>query len=311
MVSKAQKFRLGLFLILSSIILIVFLVLVIGKKIMERRDIYYIVYKDVSVSGLQLGGTVKYHGINVGRIDDINIDEQDVSKIIVTISMKAGTPIKTDVQATLVPIGITGLKQIELIGGSNKAKLLKPGSEIPAGKSSFENITGKAEIVAEKLELVLNNLALLTDENNRKKIANIIANIDTIITQNKMPVNNIITNLDTTSHYIAQLLESSSEAMNKINFILDSEHLQNILVKSDKISSDIAGADLKKMLSDLNNTIAQANEAINHIDLTVLKSRKDILVTIETLKETMDYLNEFSRQISENPAILLRMKKQE
>jgi phospholipid/cholesterol/gamma-HCH transport system substrate-binding protein len=295
----------------SSILLIVFLVLVIGKKIMEKRDIYHIVYKDVSVSGLQLGGAVKYHGINVGRIDDISIDAQDVSKIIVTISMRAGTPIKTDVRATLVPIGITGLKQIELVGGSNKADLLKPGSEIPAGKSSLENITGKAEVVAEKLETVLNNLAQLTGEENRKRINSILANVDSIIAQNKLPAKNIMTNLDTTSYYVVELLESASLAMKKINSVLDSDQLHNILANSDKISSDIAAADLKKLFADLNVTITQANETINHIDLTVLKSRQDILVTIETLKEAVDYLNEFSRQISENPAILLRMKKQE
>ena len=309
MVSKAQKFRLGLFLIFSITLLIIFLVLVIGRKIMEKRDVYYIIYKDTSVSGLQLGGTVKYHGINVGRVDDISIDKKDVSKIIITISMKAETPIKTDVKAILTPIGITGLKQIELIGGSNEAKLLKPGSKIPSGKSSLENITGKAEIVAEKVELVLNNLIELTDKTNRKKIENILANVDTIITQNKVPVKNIIANLDTTSYYVSKLLESGSEAMTKVNEILNSQQLNHILTNTDSISTALAEADLKKMLKNLNETISQANEAITHIDLTVLKSRENLVTSIETLKETLDYLNEFSRQISENPAILLRMKK--
>ena len=54
----------------------------------------------------------------------------------------------------------------------------------------------------------------------------------------------------------------------------------------------------------------QANDAFLHIDLTILKSRQDILQTLEILKETIEYLNEFSRQISENPSILLRTKKQ-
>jgi len=309
MVSKAQKFRLGLFLIFSITLLIIFLVLVIGRKILEKRDVYYIIYKDTSVSGLQLGGAVKYHGINVGRVDDISIDKEDVSKIIITISMKAGTPIKIDVQATLAPIGITGLKQIELIGGSNEAKLLKPGSKIPSGKSSLENITGKAEIVAEKAELILNNLIELTNKTNRKKVENILANVDTIIAQNKVPVKNIIANLDTTSYYVSKLLESGSEAMTKVNEILNSQQLNHILTNADSISTALAEADLKKMLNNLNETISQANEAITHIDLTVLKSRENLVTTIETLKETMDYLNEFSRQISENPAILLRMRK--
>ena len=36
------------------------------------------------------------------------------------------------------------------------------------------------------------------------------------------------------------------------------------------------------------------------------KSRTDLVYTIESLKETSDYLNQFSRLISEDPSILVR-----
>ena len=152
MVSKAQKFRLGIFIAFSSVLLIVFLVVVAGNKLLEKRDEYYIHYEDTSVIGLQVGGQVKYHGISVGRVDDIRIDKEDVKMVIVTISVKEGTPLKEDILATLAPVGITGLKQIELSGGTNEAKLLKPKSNILPGKSVLDSITGKAEIIAEKLK---------------------------------------------------------------------------------------------------------------------------------------------------------------
>ena len=106
---------------------------------------------------------------------------------------------KEDIQATLVPVGITGLLQIEIIGGTNQAQLLEPGTFIPPGASKFENITGKAEVIAEKLEILLNNFAQLTDETNRKKIENILTNVDVIIEDNKDPINNIVVKLDETS----------------------------------------------------------------------------------------------------------------
>jgi len=140
MVSKAQKVRLGIFIITISIILLVFLVLVAGNKLIEKRDNYFILYKDVSVNGLQIGSQVKYHGINIGRVDEINIDKDDVRNVIVSLSIKQGTPIKNDVKATLAPVGITGLMQIELIGGSVEAPLLNPGYFIGAGSSSLQNI---------------------------------------------------------------------------------------------------------------------------------------------------------------------------
>ena len=45
MVSKAQKFRLGIFIVVTSLLLISFLMLIAGKKIMEKRDNYCQTFK--------------------------------------------------------------------------------------------------------------------------------------------------------------------------------------------------------------------------------------------------------------------------
>ena len=170
MVTKAQKFRLGIFIFTTSMLLVIFLILVAGKKFMEKRDTYFIRYENRSVTGLQIGGPVKYHGINIGRVDEIKIEKSNVENIVITIGVKSGTPIKTDVEATLVPIGITGLLQIELVGGSNEAGFSAPNSFIKAGNSTFELITGKAEIIATKLETLLNNFVNITDTENQQKM---------------------------------------------------------------------------------------------------------------------------------------------
>ncbi|HCX73983.1 MAG TPA: hypothetical protein DHM37_09725, partial [Candidatus Cloacimonas sp.] len=88
-----------------------------------------------------------------------------------------------------------------------------------------------------------------------------------------------------------------------------SPELQNILDNISKTSSDIAQADLKKIMNDLNEAIYNANEAFLHIDLTVLKGRDNLLNSLNILKETIDNLNDFSRQISEDPTLLIRPKK--
>ena len=300
MVSKAQKVRLGIFIITISIILLVFLVLVAGNKLIEKRDNYFILYKDVSVNGLQIGSQVKYHGINIGRVDEINIDKDDVRNVIVSLSIKQGTPIKNDVKATLAPVGITGLMQIELIGGSVEAPLLNPGYFIGAGSSSLQNITGKAEVIAEKLEIALNNLIEITGKNNQRKFDNIVSNIDKLLEVNRESINNIVSHLDSTTYFLKDFTETANESLVKFDTILDN---------TEKISNDLAEIDLQTMASDINDAVIQANNAFKHIDLTLLKSRQDILQTLELFKETTEYLNEFSRQISEDPSLLLRTKK--
>jgi len=309
MVSKTQKFRLGIFIVIISALMIVFFVMVAGNQLMEKRDNYRIVYQETSVSGLQVGGAVKYHGISIGRVDEILIDEEDIRNIIVKISIKSGTPIKEDVKASLIPVGITGLLQVELSGGSNEAKLLEPGDQITAGTSTFESISGKAEVLSAKLETILDNLGELTNKNNRDKLENILENIDIMIKENRQPATNILTNIDSTTFYLVQLIEQTKKTAEKLNDILYSERFENILVNTETFSRQISESDIQQLIIDFRKAVNQANDTLLHFDLTLLKSRQDFLQSLETLKETMDYLNEFARQISENPSLLLRPQK--
>lgn len=309
MITKSQKIRLGIFVFVAVALLLILLSLVIGSKFLEKRDIYYIAYKDVSVSGLDIGSAVKYHGIRVGRIEELKVDTEDITRIIVKISVKEKTPIKSDVKAVISAVGITGLKLIELVGGTTEAETLKPNSFIESGPSVFEEITGKAEIISEKLEIVLNNLAEITKEANQRKVEKILTNINILLSENREPITSTLSNLDSISFYAIQFTKSASEAVEKLNTILHSEELQNLLANSEEFSSKLAKVDISTTIEELNNAIKQANDAFLHIDRTVLKSRSDILETLEILKETVDYLNEFSRDISEDPSILLRPTK--
>ncbi|MCK4653997.1 MAG: MCE family protein [Candidatus Cloacimonetes bacterium] len=309
MVSKAQKLRLGIFILVVSVLMIVFLVLVAGSKIMEKRDTYYIKYENTSVSGLQVGGPVKYRGIGIGRVDDITIDKDDVTNIIVVVSVKSGTPVKEDMRASLIPIGITGLLQVEITGGSIEAEFLKPKSYINAGVSTFDSISGKAEILTQKMELLLNNLAEITNEENREKIKSILSNVDTIIEENKKTVTTIVSNLDSISGDLVKISRDTKEAVDKLNSILQSGKVEDIIESTERISSDIAQTDIAQLLSDFNDTIKQLDVTLSRIDATHLKSRQDILDIIEGLKETIDYLNEFARQLSEDPSLLIRSRR--
>jgi phospholipid/cholesterol/gamma-HCH transport system substrate-binding protein len=309
MVTKTQKFRLGVFITFISLIMLIFMIMVAGNKLMEKRDYYQIIYKDISVSGLQVGGSVKYHGINIGRVDDITIDKDDIRNVIVKISIRAGIPVKEDVIASLIPVGITGLLQVELSGGTNEAELLEPGSNIIPGTSIFESISGKAEIITEKLERVLDNLTKITDRNNQEKISGILTSVDSILSINQEPFNNIMISMDSIAVNLVQLTKESSQAVEKLNRIIQSEQFANIINNSEKVSRDLASADITQLITDLNKAINKVSDTFAHIDQTHLKTRQDIIQTIETLRETIDYLNEFSRQISEEPSILIRSKK--
>jgi len=74
MPSRSQKIRLGVFIVISSFALLILLFIIGSKKLFAEKDIYYISYNDVSVSGLEIGSPVKYLGISIGSIQNIDFD---------------------------------------------------------------------------------------------------------------------------------------------------------------------------------------------------------------------------------------------
>ncbi|MBU4445007.1 MAG: MlaD family protein [Candidatus Marinimicrobia bacterium] len=354
MITRSQKIRLGIFLSISTVLLLIIFVIVAGNRLMEKRDHYYIQYQNISVIGLQVGSSVKYYGINIGQVEDITIDKKDISNVNVEISVKRGTPIKEDVVATLVSVGITGIKQIELTGGSNEAELLPPNSNIQPGISYIDDITGKAEKIAEKFELLLNNFIALTAEDNRLKVGNILnstqalleenrkvlnstlgnmntmleenrailttslnsfnqlidenrkmlsellSNTNNIIEENREPLRQAFSQIDSSSSYMLQFMRSAHMSMAKLDTVL-----ANTTVFSEKLAT----TDIAKLTDEMSTTLNNINNTFTHVDLTVLKARQDLLKSIDSFKQSAEYLSEFSRKINEDPSILLRSKR--
>jgi phospholipid/cholesterol/gamma-HCH transport system substrate-binding protein len=302
--SKSQKIRLGIFLTVSITVLIAIVLLITGTKLLRKRDVYHIAYEDVSVSGLEVGSAVKYHGIRVGRIEEIRIDPQDVTRVIVTISVDEGTPVKEDVKAVISMVGITGLKLIELTGGSKEAGFVEPGSFIEAGRSITDEITGKAEIISEKVEVLLNNLLELTNADNRENLTALIERssmaimrIDSLLEKNVESIDETMLNMRASSGKLTALIESTNHAITR---------LDSVLVHFSAISSEFREVEFAKLVNDIDNAVNEASKTFTHFDLTILKGRKDVLRSLELMKESLQNINEVSRMLTEDPSILLR-----
>jgi len=298
-VTRAQRARLGIFLLVAAGLVVTLLVIVTGNKLFEKRDNYFIRYKDVSVSGLDIGSGVKYHGVRVGRVDKISVDPDEVETVIVELSLNHKTPVKADVKATTSSLSLTGIKIIELVGGTTAAKTLAPGSEIPAGASTFDLISGKAEVVAEKLELVLTNLAEITGGDNQRKMLGMIDTTTLILSD----VHHILAdNRDN----IASTIENFKVASVEIRAIAEDPALRRTFANLDTTTAEIRSAQIGEAIITLKAALGQANSVFNHLDLTLMKGRHDILTSLETLRESLDSFSEFARTISEDPSLLIR-----
>ena len=138
---KVNYILVGAFVLILSAVVVVG-VLWLGKT--DYRGVYdrYEAHMRESVAGLSVDSTVKYRGVDVGRVKDIALSPDNPEEVKLTLDIVRGTPIKTDTIAVLETQGLTGLATINLTGGSRDAPPLEAleGQEYPvikAGPSLF------------------------------------------------------------------------------------------------------------------------------------------------------------------------------
>lgn len=320
MKKRSQKIRLGIFITVGFSILILLLGFFTARELFEKSDTYYVSYKDVSVSGLEVGSPVKYLGIKVGSISDIKIDKEDISRIIIELSLEHGTPIKKNAKANIVSMGITGLKAIEIRGGSNEAGFLKEKEFIKAGSSFSEEITGKAEVIAEKVERVLNNLIDFTEKENLQKVTDMADEIESFAQRGKVTLAKFNNLIDANSEEIHQTVVTANEvadklnvsgtqlkkALTNINNILEGDTLNQILANTKDISHTLKKTNLKKLIENFSIVAAQTQKLLINIDSDLDQSSEDLKKNLQLLKYTLENINEASRKINTNPSILIR-----
>jgi phospholipid/cholesterol/gamma-HCH transport system substrate-binding protein len=315
MATKAQKVRLSIFMIASGTVLLVFFLVLVGNRILKRMDWYYVEYQDISVTGLEPGAAVKYHGVQVGRVSNLSL--KDAATVLIEIEVERGTPIKKDSEALLSLVGITGLKFVEIIGGSVDAEDLEVGGTIKAGSSMFETISGRAEIILGKLEQVLNNLNIMLSPETTTSIQNALNSIDSLtrevngfIVDNRDQMDRTVSNIDTLVTRLSDAAEHVNTTVERIDDLVRSNDVtrsvSNVRTITEHIKTQLDSLRLVETIDDFRTFVNNSNEMVVHTDLIVLRTRDNILRSMSNLEEALDNLREATDVIRDDPSVLLR-----
>ena len=261
--TKINFFKIGLF-ISTFFILLVLAILWLGKYGLENKKFdEYSIYFSESISGLNVGSTIKYMGYEVGTVKDIKINSKNSEEIKVDVQIQKGTPIKEDNFAMLGNLGITGLKYIELKGGSNESNLLAENEFgvkiIQSKKSALTNfVDSSADITKEIVILLAQAKKILNDEN--------IENFSSIMNSGQKSMENIesfasylIQNEKKLDDLIKQIAELSKKGGSSFDSIKKTSDNFNTLTNELKQELSKGTFDLKDMTQEsfenLNNLL--------------------------------------------------------
>ena len=118
-------------------------------------DTPYRIHFVESVSGLNIGDAVKFHGVDVGTVKAMALDPTDPRRVQVDVHLRRDAPVKTDTKASLKLKGFTGAVFVELNGGSDEAQRLAeattPG-QIPEIASEKSQLTTLLEAIPKMVD---------------------------------------------------------------------------------------------------------------------------------------------------------------
>jgi phospholipid/cholesterol/gamma-HCH transport system substrate-binding protein len=210
--TPAFKFRLGLFIIVG-IALFVLGIFIIGKQKNLFNPVFTLRANFNSVSGLQVGNTIRFSGINIGTVDNIIIINDSTVKVEMLIKKEVQKFIKEDSYASIGSEGIIGDKVIVISQFHHSNKIVKSGQLI----ATVEPI--ETDEIMRSLKITADNAALASAD-----IAGIVSKINkgegTLgrLIQDKRMAENIdqtIVNMKTSSKKLDENMEAA-----KHNFLL-------------------------------------------------------------------------------------------
>lgn len=181
METRASYLLVGTFTLLGMAGIVIAVVWMAGLSLDRQYD-YYDIYFTGTVTGLQVGGPVRYRGIPVGTVRSVDIDPENIERVRVAIEVGPDTPIKTDTVASLQPQGLTGLSFVQLTGGTQAAPMLeaKEGQRYPvieSEPSGFERLVHAAPELLANANTLIERVGDLVSEQNREKFDKTLDNI--------------------------------------------------------------------------------------------------------------------------------------
>ncbi len=266
METKANYVAVGAFVMICIFGVVVTLLWLAGLQYSQEYA-YYQTYFKGAVTGLGKGTTVRYNGIEVGRVDSLQFDPNDPQTVIVTMQLQPNLNIREDSEASIESEGLTGGSFVEISGGTAKSPLLVPkeGQEFPVIRtkpSTIQQLEEAAPLLLSKLNAAADKINAILSDQNRKAIAGILGNLDettSVLARRSGDIDNTIRNFNAASGKLGPMLSDADVAV---------KHANGSLGKIDRLADDadafITGPGLGN-IGDLIGDLRKLSESLNKL----------------------------------------------
>ena len=307
--------KVGLFVIVAAALLVA-TVYYVGNAQWGHHLTPYKTYMRYA-GGIEPGSAVLFGGIQAGRVASVHAWSEDPTKIEIELEVKEGTPINKNSVAKLGAISLMSSPAVSITTGTNDAARLKPGDAIASQETiSIDDMARKLSGIADTAQglitqvqgefkdlsgqagTLLANLNDATGPTNRKQMAEILRNVNTMIAQQSPKIDRI-------TDQVLLASQDADAAIKKVGPLLDHT---DATVANVNGTIDQLREPLRQDLIQMQSTMEQAKSLIASIQSVVRSNDENIAETIENLRAATENLAQLSGQVKQRPWSLVRIR---
>jgi phospholipid/cholesterol/gamma-HCH transport system substrate-binding protein len=269
METKAHYVMIGAATVVGAILIMLFAMWMSTGDLRRGFNVYDVIFAD-PVRGLTEGGEVRFNGIKVGEVESLRIDPDNTNRVIARIRVSSDVPVKTDTEAQLEPIGLTGVTLIQLSPGGADSELLRgafggPPPRLTGRGSQVDELLARSEDIALRASEAMAAVRdLLTDENIAR-------------------VTRIVENLETVSSQLADQ--------------------RSVITQSGVAATEVASLarQMQSDLAELDQVLSQVNDAAG---VAAGETLPELALAAEEIRRAAAGISRVANNIEENPSVL-------
>jgi len=287
--SAPEKFKLGMFVVIGTLLLISALYFIGNRQNLFTQNIKIYSYFR-NVNGLQTGNNVRYSGINVGTVSKTDILSDTLIRVEMLIEEKMNKVIRKNAVATIGSDGLVGSMIVNIIPAEGAAERIESDDVIQSySKIGMNDMLTTLNVTNENAALLTSDLLKITSNINQGKgTLGMLITDSTVATDFKQT----ILEFKKTSMSASKAIESLNEIMATVNF---SESVAGVLL-SDTVSA-----------SKMKNTISNLEQSSKDIT-TVAENLNALLSQIKDGQGTLHYLTQESTLVRDIDSTLQNIK---
>jgi phospholipid/cholesterol/gamma-HCH transport system substrate-binding protein len=293
----SNNIKLGIFVSIGILLLVLGLYFIGSNKNMFGNNItIYSNFKDVS--GLIAGNNVRYFGIDIGTVDEIQMKDESSVSVAMIINEKYIKFIRKNSQCALGTDGLMGNKLIDIISVQGQSEYVED-QDILQSKSdvSMQGMLATLDATNQNFSLASADIKSITGNISSKQ--NIINSLiyDKALEQ---ILQNTMANMEKTSLYLSRFAKTSQDISYEIN---SGKGLIHKLIRDTVIVRDLNSAirninetsqKLSASSQEVNRLVSKASNGKGTISLLV----NDTVIPID-IKQSFSYLHNSSQSLSE------------